>query len=199
MLTATDIVLCVGAFLAGSIPSGLLIARTKGIDLRAVGSRNIGATNVLRSAGKLPALFTLLADILKGAIFVTLGRHLGAGVVAEGIIGLCAILGHIFSVFLAFKGGKGVATALGVFAIYSPLACGLTVMTWLVSAFVTRYSSLAALIAFGLLPVYIYILEHSMVKVIIGTVITVVIFSKHGDNINRLMAGTEKKIGQRSK
>ncbi|WP_200873634.1 glycerol-3-phosphate 1-O-acyltransferase PlsY [Candidatus Magnetobacterium casense] len=198
MHTATYAGLCVAAFLAGSIPFGLLIARAKGIDLRTVGSRNIGATNVLRSVGKLPALFTLLADIFKGAIFVALGRHLGVGVTVEGVIGLCAVLGHIFSVFLAFKGGKGVATALGVFVIYSPGAWGVTVVTWLITAFVTRYSSLAALTAFALLPGYIYIIDRSMVKVIIGIVVTVVIFFKHRDNISRLLHGTEKKIGRKS-
>ncbi|KJU87251.1 membrane protein containing DUF205 [Candidatus Magnetobacterium bavaricum] len=149
--------------------------------------------------GKSPALFTLLADMFKGTIFIALGRSLGVGVVAEGLIGLCAVLGHIFSVFLNFKGGKGVATALGVFAIYSPPAFGLAVVTWLVAAFVSRYSSLAALMASGLLPVYIYILEHSKVKVIISIVITIVIFFTHRDNITRLLAGTEKKIGQSSK
>ncbi|KJU82341.1 membrane protein containing DUF205 [Candidatus Magnetobacterium bavaricum] len=196
--TMTDIVLCVGAFLTGSVPFGLLIARAKGIDLRTVGSGNIGATNVLRNVGKLPALFTLLADIFKGTIFIALGRYLVVGVVAEGIIGLCAILGHIFSVFLALKGGKGVATALGVFAIYSPPVFALAAVTWLVVAFVSRYSSLAALTAFGLMPLFMYIIEHSKAKVIISIVITVVIFFKHRDNINRLLAGTEKKIGQKS-
>ncbi|MBF0593078.1 MAG: glycerol-3-phosphate 1-O-acyltransferase PlsY [Nitrospirae bacterium] len=208
MATGTDIIdlfrslqwlgLCVAAFLTGSIPFGLLIARAKGIDLRAVGSRNIGATNVLRSVGKLPALFTLLADIFKGTIFVAFGRYLVVGVTVEGVIGLCAILGHIFSIFLAFKGGKGVATALGVFLIYTPLAWGLAIVTWLVSAFVTRYSSLAALIAFVLLPLYIYILDRSIVKVIVGVVVTLVIFFKHRDNIRRLLNGTEKKIGQKT-
>ncbi|MBF0342979.1 MAG: glycerol-3-phosphate 1-O-acyltransferase PlsY [Nitrospirae bacterium] len=193
-----NIILYVGAFLTGSIPFGLLIAKTRGVDLRTMGSGNIGATNVLRSVGKGAALFTLLCDIFKGAVFVAVGKYLNVGVAVEGLIGLCAILGHIFSIFLSFKGGKGVATALGVFLIYSPLAWGLTVITWLVSAFTTRYSSLAALIAFVFLPLYVFIFDHSRIKIVISIFVTLIILFKHKDNIDRLLKGTEKKIGQKA-
>ncbi len=152
------------AFLIGSIPTGLLIAKTKGIDLRKVGSGNIGATNVLRAVGKEAALFTLLGDIAKGVAPVAIGKFLGFGVFDAGILGISAILGHNFSLFLKFKGGKGVATSIGVLLAFSPHVALLTITLWLLTARWTRYSSLSALVAFGLLPLSIYMLDYSKEK-----------------------------------
>ena len=126
--------LIIVSFLTGSIPFGIIVARIKGVDLKKVGSGNIGATNVLRSMGKSPAALTLLGDILKGTLAVALGRHFGVGAWYEGLIGISAILGHNFSVFLNFRGGKGVATSLGVLLIYSPLAALCTIVIWLAVA-----------------------------------------------------------------
>ncbi|MEW6740525.1 MAG: glycerol-3-phosphate 1-O-acyltransferase PlsY [Nitrospirota bacterium] len=185
------------SFLIGSIPTGLLIAKTKGIDLRKVGSGNIGATNVLRAVGKEAALFTLLGDIAKGALPVAIGKFFGLGIFDVGILGISAILGHNFSLFLKFKGGKGVATSIGVLLAFSPHVALLTITLWLLTARWTRYSSLSALIAFGLLPLSIYMLDYSKEKMIIAVAITVLIYIRHAANIKRLMQGTESKIGEK--
>lgn len=185
------------SFIIGSIPTGLLIAKAKGIDLRKVGSGNIGATNVLRAVGKEAALFTLLGDIVKGVVPVAIGKSFGFGVFDAGILGISAILGHNFSLFLKFKGGKGVATSIGVLLAFSPHAALFTITLWLLTARWTRYSSLSALIAFGLLPLSIYMLDYSNEKMIIAIAITVLIFIRHMANIKRLIQGTESKIGEK--
>jgi acyl phosphate:glycerol-3-phosphate acyltransferase len=187
-------ILCAAAFLLGSIPTGQLIAGSRGIDLRKKGSGNIGATNVLRTAGKWPALFTLAGDIAKGALAVLAGRHFGAGPAEAGVIGLCAIFGHNFSVFLKFRGGKGVATSIGVLSVYSPQTCLFTIIIWLMTVLITKYSSLAALVAFGVLPFSISLLD-SREKLPVAFVMTALLFIRHRDNISRLVRGQETKVG----
>jgi glycerol-3-phosphate acyltransferase PlsY len=191
-----DIGILLLAFLIGSIPFGIIIAKAKGVDLKKVGSGNIGATNVLRSIGKYPALLTLLGDVLKGTAAVALGRYFGSGPVFEGLVGFCAILGHNFSLFLGFKGGKGVATSFGVLSIYSPQTALFTFIIWIIVVMATKYSSLGALVAFGLLPLSILFFDHND-KIIIAVLITILIFMRHKDNIKRLLSGTERKMGKR--
>lgn len=186
------------AFILGSIPFGIIIAKVMGIDLKKIGSGNIGATNVLRSLGKGPAALTLLGDILKGTAAVAIGRYLSVGPAYEGIIGLSAILGHNFSLFLGFKGGKGVATSIGVLLIYSPQVAIFTLIIWLMVVLMTRYSSLGAIVAFGLLPVNVFLVDYSEMKLIISALITLLILLRHIGNIERLIRGTERKIGERS-
>jgi acyl phosphate:glycerol-3-phosphate acyltransferase len=187
------------AFILGSIPFGIIIAKAKGVDLKKVGSRNIGATNVLRSLGRWPAALTLLGDILKGTIAVAIGKYFGMGPLNEGLIGISAILGHNFSIFLGGKGGKGVATSLGVLLIYTPKAALITLLLWLLVVFFTKYSSLGAIVAFGLYPVNILLFDpDSKGKLTIAILITVLVLIKHRDNIQKLMKGTESKIGQRA-
>lgn len=188
--------LVIFAFILGSIPVGVIIAKAKGVDLKKVGSGNIGATNVLRSLGRWPAASTLLGDIFKGTAAVALGRYFGAGTFYEGLIGVSAVLGHNFSIFLGFKGGKGVATSLGVFIFYSPQTALVTFIIWLVVVLSTKYSSLGALVSFGLLPLNIALLD-SKEKLPVALIITAFIIIRHGDNIQRLMKGTERKIGER--
>ena len=190
------ILLSIAAFIIGSVPTGILIARSRGIDLKQKGSGNIGATNVLRTTGKWPALITLLGDILKGAATVLLARHFGAGVLVEGIIGIFSILGHNFSIFMKFKGGKGVATSLGVLSIYSPQTALFTVILWLLTVLITKYSSLAALVSFGFLPV-IMILFDTEEKFPIALTITLMMFIRHRENISRLAKGTESRVGKK--
>ena len=185
------------AFILGSIPFGIIIAKVMGIDLKKIGSGNIGATNVLRSLGKGPAALTLLGDILKGTAAVAIGRYLSVGPAYEGIIGLSAILGHNFSLFLGFKGGKGVATSIGVLLIYSPQVAIFTLIIWLMVVLMTRYSSLGAIVAFGLLPVNVFLVDYSEMKLIISALITLLILLRHIGNIERLIRGTERKIGER--
>jgi glycerol-3-phosphate acyltransferase PlsY len=184
------------AFFLGSFPTGLIAARMKGVDIKNAGSGNIGATNVLRTTGRVPAVITLIGDFAKGAIAVVVARYFGAGVFFEGIAGLFAILGHNYSLFLNFKGGKGVATSLGVLTIYSPQTGLLAIIIWLMTVFVTRYSSLGALVSFGLLPIGALVLD-SRVKVPVIFLMSVLIFLRHMDNISRLVKGTEPKIGAR--
>jgi glycerol-3-phosphate acyltransferase PlsY len=187
--------LIIFAFVLGSIPVGVIIAKTKGVDLQKVGSGNIGATNVLRSLGKWPAALTLLGDVLKGTIAVALGRYLGTGTFYEGLIGLSAVLGHNFSLFLGFRGGKGVATSLGVFILYSPQTALITFIIWLVVVLTTKYSSLGALVSFGLLP--LIVLFDSNEKLPVALLITTLIVIHHTENIKRLIKGTERRIGER--
>ncbi len=190
------IIIAILSFLTGSIPFGVLIAKSKGIDLRKVGSGNIGATNVLRAVGKTAALFTLIGDILKGSIPVLFSFFFNTGSFYAGLMGLIAIIGHDFSIFLKFRGGKGVATSLGVILVYSPYAGLLCVASWLLTAWFTRYSSLSAIIAFILLPPIIFITDYSAGKIIISAIIAFLILYKHKENIKRLFKGTETKIGQ---
>ena len=190
------IVLFVIGFTLGSIPFGIIIARSRGIDLKKVGSRNIGATNVLRSLGKWPAVFTLLGDMLKGTVAVALARYLEVGPLCEGLAGFSAILGHNYSLFLGFRGGKGVATSLGVLGLYAPFTFLVTVIIWLVVVILSKISSMGALVAFGFLPVNILLFDQKE-KFFVSLLITAFIFFRHRENIQRLLNRTERRIGQR--
>jgi glycerol-3-phosphate acyltransferase PlsY len=190
------ILLLLVSFIIGSIPFGIIIAKSKGINLKKVGSGNIGATNVLRSLGKWPAALTLLGDILKGTAAVAIGRYFGVGPVYEGLVGFSAILGHNFSIFLGFRGGKGVATSLGVLSFYSPQTALFTLIIWLVTVMITKYSSMGALVSFGFLPINILLFDNKG-KLFVVVLITILIYIRHMDNIQRLIKGTERRIGQR--
>lgn len=204
------------SFIIGSIPTGLVVAKSKNVDLRKVGSGNIGATNVMRAVGKEAALLTLLGDMAKGALPLLIYREIaqwGYAVSAEGILpatmatspaaiegllGLAAILGHDFSIFLKGKGGKGVATSLGVLLILSPYVGLFTIMIWFMTAKRTRYSSLSALVAFALLPLTFYMLDYSLEKVYVAVAMMTLTLIKHRANIKRLIQGTESKIGEKT-
>jgi len=192
-----NIILLIAAFVLGSIPFGIITAKVKGIDLKKVGSGNIGATNVLRSLGKWPAVITLLGDILKGTLAVAIGRYSGVEPLYEGFIGIAVILGHNFSIFLGFKGGKGVATSLGVLLMYTPLAALVTLIVWIGVVLFTKYSSLGAIVSFALLPLNMMLFDfQDKTKFFISILISLFIIIRHKDNIKRLMKGTERKIGQ---
>lgn len=186
--------LSVAGFLIGSIPTGLIIAKGLGTDPRKAGSGNIGATNVLRTTGKLPALFTLAGDMAKGIAAVLLARYFEAGSVQEGIVGIMSVLGHNFSIFLRFRGGKGVATSLGVLIVYSPVAGLITIALWLATVLITRYSSLGAIISFIALPLVIFLVEGKE-KLPIALIMSIILLMRHKDNISRLIRGTESKVG----
>ncbi|MBO9454811.1 glycerol-3-phosphate 1-O-acyltransferase PlsY [Paracoccus sp. R12_1] len=183
-------------YLLGSIPFGIVIARALGLgDLRKIGSGNIGATNVLRTGNKPAALATLLLDSGKGAIAVLLARHF-AGETAAIMAGGAAFLGHCFPVWLGFKGGKGVATFLGtLIALNWPLgliACGI----WLLTALVSRISSLSALMAAALSPVFAWALGRTDL-ILVCLFMAALIFLRHKANIARLMDGSEPRIGKK--
>jgi glycerol-3-phosphate acyltransferase PlsY len=192
-----NIILLIAAFVLGSIPFGIITAKVKGVDLKKVGSGNIGATNVLRSLGKWPAVITLLGDILKGTLAVAIGKYSGVEPLYEGLIGIAAISGHSFSIFLGFKGGKGVATSLGVLLMYTPHVALITLVVWIGVVLYTKYSSLGAIVSFALLPLNIMLFDfQDKTKFFISILISLFIIIRHKDNIRRLMKGTERKIGQ---
>ncbi|HSB81215.1 MAG TPA: glycerol-3-phosphate 1-O-acyltransferase PlsY [Candidatus Methylomirabilis sp.] len=193
-----DVALVLGAYLLGSVPFGLLIARLRGgVDLRRVGSGNIGATNVLRAMGKGAAALTLVGDIGKGALAVGIGRTLEVSPALLAIIALSAVIGHLLPVFLGFRGGKGVATTLGVVLAAMPAVGVLLLVIWIAVAIIWRYSSLAALVAAAALPVLAWGLDGRPVMVVLAGVLFLLILLRHRENIARLCQGTEGKIGQK--
>ncbi|OGQ56432.1 MAG: acyl-phosphate glycerol 3-phosphate acyltransferase [Deltaproteobacteria bacterium RIFCSPLOWO2_02_FULL_53_8] len=183
------------AYLIGSIPTGVIAGRIfGGVDPREGGSRNIGATNVGRTAGKAAGIITLIGDVLKGVLPTYAVWHFWHDPLLLSLVALFAFLGHIFSVFLRFRGGKGVATALGVYLVVSPIAalCSLTV--FVAALLIRRYVSLGSIIAAALFPVFLTFIPGSGVYVPLGITMGVIIIVKHSDNIKRLVAGTENKL-----
>ena len=181
-------------YLLGSIPFGLILTRLAGTpDLRSIGSGSIGATNVLRTGSKALAVGTLLGDALKGTVAVVLMGYY-AGPDAAMLAALGAFLGHLFPVWLKFNGGKGVATYIGVLiGLFWPAAIVFCVM-WLAVAFATRYSSLAGLVAAFVTPLFLWWFGQPVLASL-AVVMTLLLFYKHRENIKRLQAGTESKIG----
>lgn len=192
--TAIPYLLILIVYLIGSIPFGVLIAKTKGIDLQKTGSGNIGATNVLRSLGKWPALVTLSGDFLKGTVSVMLCSYILGGEILESIAGITVVAGHMYPVFLSFRGGKGVATGFGVLAVYSPVSLLIILVIWVITVFITKYSSLAAIAAFISLPVVFIIVDYSLIKISFAIVLAFLIILKHKGNLRRLSEGSEPKL-----
>jgi acyl phosphate:glycerol-3-phosphate acyltransferase len=192
-MTYSLILALVFGYLLGSIPFGLLLTRAAGLgDVRKIGSGNIGATNVLRTGNKGLAAATLLLDALKGTAAVLIAGHFAP----EAAIwaGLGAFLGHLFPAWLGFKGGKGVATYLGVLIGLAWQVALIFAVVWLIVAFLLRYSSLAALTAAVVVPIALYFMSTSQIAVLF-LVMSIIVFIKHRENISRLLDGTEGKIG----
>ncbi|MCU0905601.1 MAG: glycerol-3-phosphate 1-O-acyltransferase PlsY [Tabrizicola sp.] len=190
----TLILTAVLAYLLGSVPFGVVITRAMGLgNLREIGSGNIGATNVLRTGNRLAAVLTLVLDGAKGAVAVLIAHRL-LGEDAAEIAGLAAFLGHLYPVWLNFKGGKGVATFLGILLALN-WQVGLAVCaTWLVTALVLRVSSIAALIAAASTPLWMVLFGDGRF-LILAMILTVLIYVRHSANLARIKAGTEPKIG----
>lgn len=188
----------VAAYLLGSVSSAILVCRVLGKpDPRTTGSGNPGATNVLRAHGRGPAAATLAGDVAKGLLPVALAQSFGFSPLVVALAGLGAFLGHLFPVFFDFRGGKGVATFIGVLFGFSPWL-GLTFCAaWLATALITRYSSLAALVATVVTPFAALAGGMAAPKVFVLLVMAICIFQRHRDNIARLRAGTESRIGQK--
>ena len=192
------------AYLLGSIPIGLLIVKTRGgRDIRAIGSGNTGAANVTRNAGVLAGLLTLLLDAGKGYLAVWIAeRWTNSNARWVIIAGLAAVIGHVFSVWLGLRGGKGVATSLGVFLAICPPAVAGAVAFWILLVLFWRYSSLGSIVAMAALPVLVYVFyapHHAPPDSILwGTIlISVLVLWKHRDNMRRLVAGEESRLGSR--
>ena len=188
-------VLPVLGYLMGSISSAVVIARMMGLkDPRTEGSGNPGATNILRYGGRKAAVLTLVGDVLKGVVPVLIARALTQDPVILGAVVVAAFLGHLYPVFFGFKGGKGVATAFGVFAALNPWLGLAMAVSWLIVAAAFRYSSLAALTTAALVPVYVWWLLPGTAYLLMALVVVALLFWRHRDNIRRLLAGTESKI-----
>ncbi|MCL2635826.1 MAG: glycerol-3-phosphate 1-O-acyltransferase PlsY [Betaproteobacteria bacterium] len=190
----------VAAYLLGSVPFAMIAAKLFGLaDPRTYGSGNPGATNVLRTGNKKAALFTLIGDALKGWVAVFAAQRFGLSDTVVGLVALAVFFGHLFPVFLRFKGGKGVATGAGVLLALDPLL-GLAVLaTWLFVAFACRYSSAAAVVAAGLAPVYSALGHGGGNHLVVVGIIAIALIAKHWQNIQRLLAGQESKIGGKKK
>lgn len=188
------ILLLAGAYLLGSVPTGLLLGKAYGIDVRKEGSGNIGATNLYRTVGRNVGVMTLVGDCLKGLLPVLVMKFSSLPADYAAWVGLAAFLGHVFSVFLKFRGGKGVATALGVFLALSPLAVAIALGVFVVLMLVWRYVSLGSIAAAAVMPIAVWALDGGRVMSIVTMLIAVIVIIRHLENIRRLVAGTENKF-----
>ncbi|MGL1930995.1 MAG: glycerol-3-phosphate 1-O-acyltransferase PlsY [Desulfotalea sp.] len=191
-----DYIFPIISYLAGAIPFGLVVGKMAGCDVRKAGSKNIGATNVSRLLGKKLGLLTLLLDSLKGFIpmliattFLPESDHKELIVCLSGLMG---VVGHMFPIYLAFKGGKGVATGLGVFLYLSPLTAAISLVVFAASVFFSGFVSVGSLLASGLVPLWLYLLGASNYTIITAALVALLIWVKHHANISRLIAGNEK-------
>ncbi len=197
-MTGLDIATIAAGYLVGSLASAVLTCRVMGLpDPRSGGSGNPGATNVLRLGGKKAALITLLGDCLKGLLPVLCAGWLGRPVEVIALTGFAAFLGHLFPVFFGFKGGKGVATALGVIAGNSLAVAGMSILLWIFVALVFRFSSLAALVAAAAAPGFAAWLLPGWWQAGAIMAMAVLLFWRHHANIQRLLAGEEPRIGKK--
>ena len=190
----------VAAYVVGAVPVGFLVGRAFGIgDIRRHGSGSIGATNVLRTAGWAPALLTLGGDIVKGYGAVGLAGYLaGAEPVATGACALAAVVGNCWSVFLGFRGGKGVATGLGALLRLVPLAVLPAVPVWLAVALTTRYVSLGSVLAAACVPLGALLFPYSVASRVASLAVAALIVARHHENVGRLLAGTERRLGDKT-
>lgn len=190
-----DITLIVLAYLFGSISTAIIVSKLMGLtDPRTVGSKNPGATNVLRHGGKKAAAFTLIGDCIKGVIPILIAKPLVGSDTILALVGAAAFLGHLYPIFFGFKGGKGVATALGVLvAIAWPVGVA-ALVTWILMAVTFKISSLSALVASSLTPVYMWYFVDSQELLIMNVFITVLLIWRHRSNIRNLISGAEGKI-----
>ena len=190
----TILLVVVLAYLCGSIPTGVLIAKNMGIDVRTVGSGNIGATNVARSVGKKAGILTLLGDAAKGLVPVLIVRTLDWGDTTLACAAVAAFLGHLYSPFLGFSGGKRIATGLGVFLGLAPQAILLSLLLFIFVFAVSRIVSLASLVAAGATPILLLARSYPHSHVIAGFTIAGFIIIRHQENIRRLLKGQEAKF-----
>ncbi|MGM9558741.1 glycerol-3-phosphate 1-O-acyltransferase PlsY [Anaerovibrio slackiae] len=183
------------SYLLGSIPNGLILGKAIwGVDLRQHGSKNIGATNAWRTIGKAGGISIFALDFLKGAVSAYLGLHLGGSELAGVLCGILAIAGHSWSVFLSFKGGKGVATGLGVIAALMPMVTLIVFAVWFAIVYFTGYVSLGSIVGAALVPILTLFFGLHTEFLILGLIAAVFIIYRHKSNIERLLNGTESKI-----
>jgi glycerol-3-phosphate acyltransferase PlsY len=193
-----DVIAAIGlAYLVGSIPFAFLLARRRGVDLRDVGSRNVGAANVLRTSGISPAVLAVVLDAMKGALAVIVAQRLAPGSAAPMAAGLASVVGHIYPVWLRFRGGKGVATAAGVFSVMTPGALAIACSVFLLVVWMTRFISAGSMAAAVTLVIVTALTDAPVVVSAGAAVAAAIIVHRHRGNLGRLMAGTERRIGER--
>jgi glycerol-3-phosphate acyltransferase PlsY len=191
------LILITFAYLLGSVPTGYVLGKLAGTDVRRVGSGNIGATNVARALGMWPGALTLVADATKGYLPVSIALHLGFSQAAVAWTAIAAFLGHLYPVFLKFQGGKGVATALGALLSVAPMAALVLVLVFAGLVFVCRIVSLGAIVAAIATPLILWLFYQPPTIVVMGLFLGVMIILRHHGNIRRLLAGTEPRFGLR--
>ena len=191
-----EAILIIGSYLVGAIPFGLVVGKLGGVDVRLHGSKNIGATNVSRTLGKKFGAITLVLDVLKGFIPMTVAAAvLDGGSAAEWVVcgcGIFAVVGHMFPVYLGFKGGKGVATGLGVFLYLSPAAILISLVIFVAAVAFSGFVSAGSLLASALFPLWLFFLGETTTVILAAAVIALLIWLKHHENIGRLLRGEEK-------
>jgi acyl phosphate:glycerol-3-phosphate acyltransferase len=185
-------------YFVGSIPFAYLLSRHRGIDLRCAGSGNVGASNVLRTTGVRAALLAMVLDGAKGTIAVLMAQLLSAGIVASVVAACASVVGHVCPIWLRFRGGKGVATAAGAFAMLAPEALGIAAFVFLLAVVVTRFVSVGSIAGALTLTLVAAITDVPGVVALGATVSTFIIIYRHRENLVRLVAGTERRIGQRA-
>lgn len=191
----------ISAYLVGSFPTSFILAKTlKGVDIRQVGSKNAGATNVLRTVGKIPALITLIVDIFKGVLVVTVVANFFYRFEQyldyefyRALLALTVVCGHMWPVFLRFKGGKGIATTLGIMAVLTPKAFVVSLGAWLIVFFITNYVSLASIVLVISIPIFSAVFNKSFSIILLTSIICILTTYKHKENIKRLLKGEESK------
>jgi len=194
-MTEREIAAVVAGYLLGSVPFGLIVARLCGApDLRAVGSGNIGATNVARAAGGAAGVLVGVLDAAKGAAGIAVAERLAASAGALAVVGVAAIAGHVFPVWLGFRGGKGVATACGVFLMLAPAATAVAIAAFALTVALTRYVSLGSLVAAVLLPPAAFFTRSGATTVAAACAAAIMILVSHRANVARLLAGTERRL-----
>ena len=193
-----DIIAVVWGYLAGSLPLSYLLARRHGVDLRLAGSGNVGAANVLRTSGVTSAVLAIVLDVAKGTVAVLVAMRFVDGRTTAVAAGLAAIIGHLYPVWLRFRGGKGVATSAGVFLVFEPLAVAIAGVVFAVGVSLTHYVSVGSITGALTLVVAVVILG-SPTAVVVGVLIAaLIIVHRHRENLGRLFAGTERRIWERS-
>jgi len=194
------LLLLIFAYLLGSIPTGVILAKAFGnVDPRTMGSKNIGATNVFRTAGKKLGILTLLGDILKGLIPVVIAREISNSYFWIGAVALAAFLGHLYPIFLRFRGGKGIATGLGAFLALSPLSAVFSLLIFGAVVYKWRFISLASLTATASFPILLALLNPHRIYIPFAIIIGGLIFYRHRENIQRLLAGKESRFGEKAR
>jgi glycerol-3-phosphate acyltransferase PlsY len=191
-----DALAVVIAYFVGSVPFALLVSRRRGIDLRAVGSGNVGAANVLRTSGVGAAIVAMALDGLKGALAVLVAQRLTSGAATPVVAGLASIVGHIYPVWLRFRGGKGVATAAGAFAVLTPVAFGAAAVVLLLAVWITRFISVGSVAGAVMLPVTSAVTGAPDAATVGAALAAALILHRHRANISRVIAGTERRVGQ---